>query len=61
MADGETKGCGCGCGGGGFFGGNMIFLLLIIIILFRREGIMGMKEWSWDGFFARFGKGGKTE
>jgi branched-chain amino acid transport system permease protein len=36
-------------------------LLLIIIILFRREGIMGMKEWSWDGFFARFGKGGKTE
>ena len=36
-------------------------LLLIIIILFRREGIMGMKEWTWDGFFARFGKGGKTE
>ena len=36
-------------------------LLLIIIILFRREGIMGMKEWTWDGLFARFGKGGKTE
>ncbi len=36
-------------------------LLLIIIILFRREGIMGMKEWTWDGLFARFGKGGKTK
>jgi branched-chain amino acid transport system permease protein len=36
-------------------------LLLIFIILFRREGIMGMNEWTWDGLFARFGKRGKTE
>jgi branched-chain amino acid transport system permease protein len=36
-------------------------LALIFIILFRREGIMGMRELTWDGLFARFSKGGKTE
>ncbi|ADE57548.1 branched-chain amino acid ABC transporter permease [Aminobacterium colombiense] len=36
-------------------------LALIFIILFRREGIMGMREITWDGIFARFNKGGKTE
>ncbi|MFA7621896.1 MAG: hypothetical protein WCY56_08665, partial [Aminobacteriaceae bacterium] len=28
-------------------------LALILIILFRREGIMGMRELSWDMFFSR--------
>ncbi len=26
-------------------------LLLIVVIIFRREGIMGMREFSWDWFF----------
>jgi len=36
-------------------------LALILIILFRSEGIMGMKEFSWDGLFGRPAGGGKTE
>lgn len=36
-------------------------LALILIILFRSEGLMGMREFSWDGFFARLGRGGKTK
>ena len=28
-------------------------LALILIILFRREGIMGMREITWDTFFSR--------
>ena len=28
-------------------------LLLIVVIIFRREGIMGMREFSWDWFFPR--------
>lgn len=28
-------------------------LLLIAVIIFRREGIMGMREFSWDWFFKR--------
>ena len=28
-------------------------LLLIIVIIFRREGIMGMREFSWDIFFPK--------
>lgn len=28
-------------------------LLLILVIIFRREGIMGMREFSWDIFFPR--------
>jgi branched-chain amino acid transport system permease protein len=28
-------------------------LALILIILFRREGIMGMRELSWDMLFSR--------
>jgi branched-chain amino acid transport system permease protein len=36
-------------------------LALILIILFRREGMMGMREITWDGIFARFNKGGKAE
>ena len=35
-------------------------LLLILIILFRREGIMGMRELSWDAFLRRFSRGGET-
>jgi branched-chain amino acid transport system permease protein len=34
-------------------------LMLILIILFRREGIMGMREITWDGI-ARFMKRGKA-
>jgi branched-chain amino acid transport system permease protein len=34
-------------------------LMLILIILFRREGIMGMREITWDGV-ARFMKRGKA-
>lgn len=28
-------------------------LLLILVIIFRREGIMGMREFSWDWFFPK--------
>ena len=36
-------------------------LLLIIVIIFRREGIMGMKEFSWEIFFPKAkSKGQKT-
>jgi branched-chain amino acid transport system permease protein len=31
-------------------------VLLIAIIIFRREGIMGMNEFSWDGFFSFCGR-----
>jgi branched-chain amino acid transport system permease protein len=34
-------------------------LLLILVILFRREGIMGMREITWAGI-ARFMKRGKA-
>jgi branched-chain amino acid transport system permease protein len=34
-------------------------LVLILVILFRREGIMGMREITWDGI-ARFMKRGKA-
>ena len=34
-------------------------LVLILVILFRREGIMGMREITWDGL-ARFMKRGKA-
>jgi branched-chain amino acid transport system permease protein len=34
-------------------------LVLILVILFRREGIMGMREITWDGVF-RFMKRGKA-
>lgn len=33
-------------------------LVLLMIILFRREGIMGMREFSWKGFFRFFGREG---
>lgn len=33
-------------------------LVLLFIILFRREGIMGMREFSWEGFFRFFRRGG---
>ncbi|MEN2996711.1 MAG: branched-chain amino acid ABC transporter permease [Acetomicrobium sp.] len=36
-------------------------LALIFIILFRREGIMGMKELTWDALFGRMGRAGKDE
>jgi branched-chain amino acid transport system permease protein len=36
-------------------------LALIFIILFRREGIMGMKELTWDAIFGRMGRAGKDE
>lgn len=36
-------------------------LALILIILFRREGIMGMKEITWDDIFDRWKRGGKSE
>ncbi len=36
-------------------------LALILIILFRSEGIMGMKEFSWNSIFGRPAGGGKTE
>ena len=35
-------------------------LLLIIVIIFRREGIMGMREFSWDIFFPKAKHGAKT-
>ncbi|MFO7495103.1 MAG: branched-chain amino acid ABC transporter permease [Desulfobacterales bacterium] len=35
-------------------------LVLLLIILFRREGIMGMREFSWKGFFGFFGRGGRA-
>jgi branched-chain amino acid transport system permease protein len=35
-------------------------LALLCIILFRREGIMGMREWSWSGLFGLFGKRGEA-
>jgi len=33
-------------------------LVLLFIILFRREGFMGMREFSWNWLFSRFRKGG---
>jgi len=36
-------------------------LALILIILFRREGIMGMREFSWGGLARLAGKGGKSK
>jgi branched-chain amino acid transport system permease protein len=30
-------------------------LLLVSVIIFRREGIMGMREFSWDWLLSRFG------
>jgi len=36
-------------------------LSLVLIILFRREGLMGMREFTWDTLFTRFGKRGETE
>ena len=35
-------------------------LSLILIILFRREGIMGMRELTWDSIFRTSPKGGKS-
>ena len=35
-------------------------LVLLAIILFRREGIMGMREWTWDAVFSRFQRRGET-
>ena len=39
----------------GIPGMRMVFfsVLLIVVIIFRREGIMGMREFSWDWFFPR--------
>jgi branched-chain amino acid transport system permease protein len=34
-------------------------LVLLVIILFRREGIMGMREFSWEGFFRFCGRKGR--
>lgn len=36
-------------------------LALIIIILFRREGLMGMREFKWDWLFGLFGKRGEAK
>ena len=36
-------------------------LLLIIVIIFRREGIMGMREFTWDIFFPRRKNAPKVE
>jgi len=36
-------------------------LALILIILFRREGLMGMREFSWEGLARLAGKGGKSK
>ena len=36
-------------------------LSLLFIILFRREGLMGMREFSWEWFFGLFGKRGKVK
>lgn len=35
-------------------------LALLFIILFRREGLMGMREFSWEWFLGLFGKRGKA-
>ena len=31
-------------------------VVLLLIILYRREGIMGMREITWDGIFGFFGR-----
>ena len=36
-------------------------VVLLIIILYRREGVMGMREFSWNGFFNFFKRLGKKE
>ena len=36
-------------------------LLLIVVIIFRREGIMGMREFSWNIFFPKSKSKSKTE
>ena len=35
-------------------------LVLLAIILFRREGIMGMREWTWDAIFSRWRRKGEA-
>lgn len=35
-------------------------LSLVLIIIFRREGVMGMREFTWDGLFSRFTKRGEA-
>ena len=35
-------------------------VVLLIIILYRREGIMGMRELTWQGMARLLGKGGKA-
>jgi branched-chain amino acid transport system permease protein len=36
-------------------------LLLVAVIIFRREGIMGMREFSWNWFASRLGIHGKEK
>ncbi len=36
-------------------------LALMLIILFRREGLMGMREFRWEWLFGLFGKRGKLK
>ncbi|MDR3281361.1 MAG: branched-chain amino acid ABC transporter permease [Synergistaceae bacterium] len=36
-------------------------VLLIAVIIFRREGIMGMREFSWNWFFSLFGSSKPTK
>lgn len=31
-------------------------LTLLAIILYRREGILGMREWTWNGLFGLFAR-----
>ena len=40
---------------------TLLSLVLLIIILYRREGVMGMREFSWNGFFGFFRRLGKKE
>lgn len=35
-------------------------LALMLVILFRREGLMGMREFNWDWLLGRFGRRGKV-
>ena len=34
-------------------------VVLLVIILYRREGVMGMREFSWNGFFRFFSRSSK--
>jgi branched-chain amino acid transport system permease protein len=36
-------------------------LLLVAVIIFRREGIMGMREFSWNRLAPRFSGAGKEK